>query len=178
MGDWMLMRHGKSDWQAGAPDDFSRPLNARGRLDAARMGEWLAEPARRPDRILASPAQRARQTAEFVAQAAGLGPDSIEFHDALYLADRATLLEILQLQPEAAWVLLVAHNPGLDELLCWLSAEPPPRTASGKLMTTAAVAWLRVPAGTPRAGTGVLHGLVRPADLCGENSKPDPKASD
>lgn len=174
MRDWLLMRHGKSDWHRGAQDDFSRPLNARGRRDAARMGAWLAAPAHRPDRLLASPAIRARQTAEIVAQEAGLERDAIELCDALYLAGRRTLLEVLQARATTGRILLVGHNPGLDELVRWLSAGPPPRTSSGKLMTTAALAWLEVPAGSPRSGSGALRMLLRPGDLDRTGSPQEP----
>jgi phosphohistidine phosphatase len=166
MPEWFLMRHAKSDWHANARDDFSRPLNARGQRDARRMGEWLQEQGGRPDLILASPASRARQTAQAVAAAVGLPAAGICYRDALYLAERAMLLAMLQ-EVEAAGtrVLLVAHNPGLDALVTWLAAAPLARTPSGKLMTTAALAWFSVPAGRLRAGDGRLRALWRPAEL-------------
>ncbi len=166
MPEWFLMRHAKSDWHANARDDFSRPLNARGQRDARRMGAWLREEGLVPDRILASPARRARQTAEAVATAVGLPVDAIHYHDPLYLAGRAALLAALQQEaPACSRLLLVAHNPGLDELATWLAAAPLPGTPSGKLMTTATLAWFSVPAGPVQAGGGRLRGWWRPADL-------------
>ncbi|NNF95795.1 MAG: hypothetical protein HKM94_02560, partial [Halobacteria archaeon] len=64
-------------------------------------------------------------------------------------------------------VLLVAHNPGLDDLVEWLASEPPPLSESGKLMTTAAIAMFEAPehwANLKRGGI-VLQQLRRPREL-------------
>ncbi len=171
MPELLIMRHGKSDWHQDRPD-FDRPLNRRGERDARAMGEWLAGQSPRPARILASPARRARQTAEAVAAALALPPAALACRDALYLADRATLLR--ELSPALAEsdtpLLLVGHNPGLDELVAWLAPSPPPRTAGGKLMTTAAIAAFSLPAVDPLvAGVGRLRFLVRPKELLRES---------
>lgn len=164
----LLMRHAKSDWQAAVPSDFERPLNPRGRHDAPRMGQWLRAQGIVPEVVLGSSARRARQTAEAVLAALGLEADRLRLRDELYLAGRATLRQVLAEEGGAAGtVLLVAHNPGLDDLVSWLAASPPPLSASGKLMTTAAIAWFELPDGFARlqAGRGRLRALWRPSEI-------------
>lgn len=163
-----LMRHAKSDWHSAAQADFDRPLNQRGTKDAVRMGQWLDAQGLRPEALLASPAQRARQTVLAVADTLGINESDVVFNKDLYLADRKTLLKILGTIPaNIESVLLVAHNPGLDSLVEWLASEPPPLSGSGKLMTTAAIAVFELPAGwakLQRGGTR-LQQLQRPREL-------------
>ena len=163
-----LMRHAKSDWHSAAQADFDRPLNNRGSKDALRMGQWLDAQGLRPEVLLASPAQRARQTVLAVADKLDLKESDVVFDKDLYLADRATLLNILRTVPAATEsLLLVAHNPGLDELVDWLAPESPPLSESGKLMTTAAIAMFELPAGWAKLqrGGGILQQLLRPREL-------------
>ena len=163
-----LMRHAKSDWHSAAQADFDRPLNQRGANDAVRMGQWLNDQGLKPERLLASPAQRARQTVLAVADNLGLKESDVVFDKELYLADRASLLNFLRTVPEMTdSALLVAHNPGLDNLVDWLAPEPPPLSDSGKLMTTAAIAMFELPAGWAklRRGGGILQQLLRPREL-------------
>jgi len=162
------MRHAKSDWHSAAKSDFERPLNQRGVKDATRMGQWLHKQNIAPSLILSSPAQRAQQTALAAAEAMGLDAGRIQFNKDLYLADRATLLHILHAVAEQTEsVLLVAHNPGLDDLVEWLAPEPPPLSDSGKLMTTAAIAVFAVPVSWAKLqhGKATLRHLVRPKEL-------------
>jgi phosphohistidine phosphatase len=164
----LLMRHAKSDWEAAANSDFERPLNPRGRHDAPRMGGWLQTQDMIPDLVLTSPARRANQTAQAVMEILGLDEARLQLVDEMYLASRATLLDVLATKLSAAdSVLLVAHNPGLDDLVAWLADTPPPLSASGKLMTTAAIAWFELSGGSAKPGpdTASLKQLVRPADL-------------
>ena len=163
-----LMRHAKSDWHSAAQADFDRPLNQRGANDAVRIGQWLAAQDLRPQLLLASPAQRARQTVLAVADKLDLKESDIVFDKDLYLADRATLLNILRMIPDTMGsVLLVAHNPGLDELVEWLASEPPPLSESGKLMTTAAIAMFELPGNwiNLQRGAATLQHLLRPREL-------------
>jgi len=163
-----LMRHAKSDWYSAASSDFDRPLNQRGAKDAIRMGQYLQQQNINPDLILSSPAERAKQTALAVVDVLGMKSEQIELNKDLYLADRSSLLRILQSVPNAAdSVLLVAHNPGLDNLVEWLAPEPPPLSESGKLMTTAAIAIFAVPEpwAKLKRNTTRLVQLLRPKEL-------------
>jgi phosphohistidine phosphatase len=163
----LVLRHAKSDRGAGALDDFDRPLSKRGKKDAPRVGEWLKAQGLAPDCILSSPAVRARDTCRAVVDALGIAREGVVFDDRLYLAPPETLLEVLATAPaKAGTVLLVGHNPGLDGLVEYLAADPPARTASGKLMTTAALAWFETDDPWQRLGAGgaVLVALVRPKE--------------
>jgi phosphohistidine phosphatase len=163
-----LMRHAKSDWQSNASTDFERPLNPRGCKDAVRMGQWFKAQDLQPQILLASSARRSQQTVLAVAKILGVKEDRVAFNDNLYLADRSRLINALSEVPaNTEAVLLVAHNPGLDELVKWLSSEPPVLTESGKLMTTAAIAVFELADGLAglERGRASLRQLIRPGEL-------------
>ncbi len=112
----VLMRHAKSDWGDSKSPDVDRPLNARGVDAARRMGEYLREKGLVPDRILCSTARRARQTL------AGLGAGladcpGAQLEEDLYLASPETLLQAIgEVGTSAETLLVIAHNPGIEEL--------------------------------------------------------------
>ena len=162
-----ILRHAKSDWDSGASMDRQRPLNKRGRKDAPRIGSWMREHYLYPGQVICSPAVRARETLAAVAAALELQPERIRYLDAMYLADLGTLLHILREIPaELDSVMLVGHNPGLDELVNYLSTTPVPRTESGKLMTTACLAHFKLPDDwNELEGSAELVHIVRPGDL-------------
>jgi phosphohistidine phosphatase len=162
------MRHAKSDRDAPARRDFDRPLDERGRRDAPRMGWWMKRQGFVPDLVVASPAARARDTAERVGEALGLGDEAVAWEERLYDASLAAILEVLAGLPGgAARVLLVAHNPGLEDLVSHLGGASVVAPPDGKLLPTAAVARIAMPADwTALApGAGRLREIVRPRDL-------------
>lgn len=111
-----LLRHAKSSWKHPELDDFDRPLNGRGRRDAPEAGARLAQRTVPPDRIVSSPALRARATAEAVATALAYPLSAIVHEPRIYEAAPGTLLDILRAQPDTcAHLLLVGHNPGLTD---------------------------------------------------------------
>ncbi len=95
--------------------DQERPLKKRGRRDAPRMAEFLQSQDLAPERIIASPAVRARQTAQAVAEALGLPEPELE--PRLYEADLETWRQVLAELPRGPRILIVGHNPGLEEVL-------------------------------------------------------------
>jgi phosphohistidine phosphatase len=118
----MLLRHAKSSWKDSDLADHDRPLNKRGRKTAPMMGRLLSTEGVVPDLILSSTAVRARETAEAVAESSSYeGP--IELVESLYLAPPGKLLGEAQSRTPDSVVrlLLVAHNPGLEELVEILS---------------------------------------------------------
>jgi phosphohistidine phosphatase len=164
----MILRHAKSDWASEAESDFERPLSGRGKREAPRVGDWLRHASLAPDRVVSSPARRARQTATAVCKVLGVPKGAITWEPAIYEASREALLGVLaNCPPEAARVLLIGHNPGLDELLEYLCGEPPSLTEDGKRLTTAALARLAMPADWqgPLAGAATLLTLLRPRDI-------------
>lgn len=165
----LIFRHGKSDWTTDAPTDFDRPLAKRGRKAVRRMGAWLKDQELLPDHIVSSPAKRARQTAKRVCRLAELPSDSIHWEQRIYEANVETLLNVLADSPkEAQRIMLIGHNPGLEELVHHLTGgaagEPPP---DGSLMPTAALAQLRTRNlwKNLKAGCARLVSITRPREL-------------
>jgi len=168
----LLLRHGKSDWDAGAASDFERPLSKRGKKDARRMGRWMREEDLAPDCIIASPAQRARETALRVCVELAIPEQTIRFEPRLYEADVPALLEVLAESPARCKdVMLVGHNPGLADLLAWLWGENLVLPEDGKLLPTATLARLRMPREWTRLdrGCGRTIVLTRPRSLPAES---------
>ena len=142
----ILLRHAKSDWPTGIADR-ERPLAPRGRLDAPRIGRYLAEEALMPERVLVSPARRTRETWELVAPELQ-GLPHVQSEPRLYEASTARLLTVLREQPASAHVLmLVGHNPGTEDLAETLVAGGPGqmRDTMQEKFPTAALAVIDLP---------------------------------
>ena len=135
----LILRHAKSDWGDSSLDDHERPLSARGVGDAPRVGELLRQRSTVPDTIVTSDALRARTTAKAVADAAGY-PRDLVLEPALYLANPDDILAVLSSLSDDAGetVMIVGHNPGLEELIARLTGEHFP-------MPTAALMHLALP---------------------------------
>jgi len=167
MIELMLMRHAKSDWHSHTAD-IDRPLNSRGRKDAEAMGAYLAKSGLVPDKIIVSPAMRTRQTVELLLENMPVDAAQILIDKELYLAGTQTMLELIELYAaDNQRLLLVAHNPGMDDLVSYLAASPPSLSANGKLMPTCSVACFRLDStkALKRPGDAVLHGLFRPKEI-------------
>ena len=168
----ILLRHAKSDWHSGAADDFARPLNARGRRDAAAMGKYLAENNIAPAVMLASPAERARETAELVrAEWLGDAPNApdinrdINYERRLYNASPAQIRAIAAARlTRDSRVMIIAHNPGMSETLRAYCPQVKP-FADGKLMPTCALAVINFTDGDLTDGRAKLQVLTRPSEL-------------
>lgn len=142
----LVMRHAKSDWDSSPGSDFDRPLAKRGERDAPRMGRWLREQALIPDRVVSSPAVRARQTCLLVCEALAIKKRQIHWEPEIYAAEVTTLLNVLARCPEKTQrLLLVGHNPGLEDLVAYLAAGTGALPTRGKLMPTGAVVGIRLP---------------------------------
>ncbi|MFT5083587.1 MAG: phosphohistidine phosphatase [Lentisphaeria bacterium] len=162
----ILMRHAKSDWSQTSREDFDRPLGGRGIVDATGMGQWLKRHDHVPDTVISSPALRAWQTAEAVSFALSVSMKNIHYDRSTYMAESEQLLQVLKDAPaRSGCVLLIGHNPELDELLTYLAADRLKRTSDGKLITTAAVAILSIPGdwNNLSAGSGHLLEMKRPS---------------
>ncbi len=127
----LLLRHAKSSWKHPELHDHDRPLNKRGLKEAPKVGAYLKDHDLVPDLILSSTARRAQDTAQAVHEASGFSGD-IDLYQDLYLSDTACYLDILcRLPDDANRVLVVGHNPDLEELLTLLTdANEPMATAS------------------------------------------------
>lgn len=136
----ILLRHGKSDW-SGHEADISRPLSKRGRRQAPDAGTWLAANIDRIDLAVVSPASRARRTWDLVAAELDVSPPT-RIDDRVYAAsDRELLTVVRQLPDDVETVVLVGHNPGLEELACVLTGESAPMPTSAVAVITLSGAW-------------------------------------
>jgi phosphohistidine phosphatase len=134
----LLLRHAKSSWKDPELDDHDRPLNKRGKSEAPRMGLLLKDEQLLPAFILCSSAKRCRKTAEHVIHESGYRGETRITGD-LYEAGAEQILGILAALPEdLESVLVIGHNPGLEELLEKLTGAYAP-------LTTAALAKVEVP---------------------------------
>jgi phosphohistidine phosphatase len=163
----LLLRHGKSFANSGG-DDFHRPLTDRGKRGAQRIGVYLATHKMIPDHVISSPAERAQVTAEKCLKAMGQGAGGIVQDHRVYLAGSEDLLDVVrQLPAEASRVMLVGHNPGLEELLLYLTGDDLPAADDAKLLPTATLAVLQADHGwqDQRRGGARLTALIRPRTL-------------
>ena len=141
VANWfILMRHAKSDWSGGVTDDYLRPLAERGIRDACRMGEWLNQSGYLPRSIMSSPAFRTQQTAKLFGAGLGWDTESItSWHKALFHGSKSTIREALRLGHGPCGVMLVGHNPGLEEFLQWVLAPGQLGNRWSKIFPTAAI---------------------------------------
>ncbi len=136
-----LMRHAKSDWSGLGTSDYDRPINHRGEKNAKRIGAWMAENNFLPEKIVSSPAIRARQTIEIVSEQFGHSQVKIDLDEDLYLASLGTLIEAVQLyKNDVSSLMLVAHNPGMDYLVNDLLSRSINTISGHIVMTTANLA--------------------------------------
>jgi phosphohistidine phosphatase len=111
----LILRHAKA--KSSEAEDFDRPLKKKGKKDARRMGRLLRDDNLLPDLIVSSSAERCRETVEHVLQGSGYRGET-RLSGELYEANADALREFLgRLSNEVNSVLLVGHNPGLEELL-------------------------------------------------------------
>lgn len=167
MRELLILRHGKSDSPAGL-DDFERPLKKRGKEAATRVGQWLRDRDLVPQLVISSPAARAIATARQVCETMDLGTTEIEENSNLYLASLKTLIGILRaMPPDAQRVMIVGHNPGLEELLASLADTQVSSFDDTGRMPTAALALLQMrnPWADTAPDTASIIKLIRPRDL-------------
>jgi phosphohistidine phosphatase len=119
----LVLRHAKSSWNHPELDDHERPLNERGRRDGPRMGELMRKYGLMPDLVISSDAVRAQLTAGAVAEAARYAGE-ILLDPRLYMASPADILSLLRtVRENAETVMIIGHNPGLEELVEQLTGE-------------------------------------------------------
>lgn len=163
-----LLRHAKSGWDDPVARDFDRPLNPKGQRAAAMVGRHMKALGLAFDHVVASPAARVVETLDHLGQ--GYGSELAPAWDKrIYLASPATLIDVVHDLPVAAeHVLLVGHNPGLEELVLQLVPNGALRdqvaikfpTATLAEMTFDVEGWREV-----QAGSAALTRFVRPRDL-------------
>jgi len=169
----LLLRHAKTEPAGPAIDDHERELMARGRADAPKLGRYIAAQGYTPDLILSSTSRRTVETVELLTEA--FSAQRVDYLEALYLAEPELILSIIRLAPDKMQsVMVVGHNPGLEQLATALAREPVKRKERDRFdlieekFPTSALAVLDFDTARWRdvaAGQGTLKDFVRPRDL-------------
>ena len=129
----LLVRHAAADGAERGKKDSERELNAKGYQDATRLGHYLNGQQQVVDLMLASTAQRARSTAEILAEQMHYS-GRVDYSDELYQASVRSVLSLINQQPEVVnCLMIVGHNPTLTYLAEYLTGEPVSSMAPGGL---------------------------------------------
>ncbi|MBN8736616.1 MAG: histidine phosphatase family protein [Xanthomonadales bacterium] len=158
MRELLLFRHAEA--MSAGPDgrDIERPLSLHGEAQARAAGTWLAEQDAIPDAVLCSPARRAQMTADAVGKS--LRVPVPQFLPAIYQATPGDLLTLVENHaPDARRVLLIGHNPGLEQLLALLTEG---RSAGARGMSPATIAWIELADDALEPGHGRLRLIWSP----------------
>lgn len=163
------MRHAKSDWSDGSISDHDRTLNARGQDAALRMASWLASEDLIPEVVLCSTSVRTSQTLALMlnlwranAACIDLEPE-VHYIRELYLAPAAVLVSQASQFATRESVLVLAHNPGMEDAVSFLSgshSEMP--TAAIAVFDVAGLNW---PSQWFDVAAWKLRNLVKPREL-------------
>lgn len=158
----ILVRHAKSDWKSESNQDFDRPLSSKGKKTAAKVGKWLSQEGLMPDQVLLSPALRTVQTFKRFCKDCEIPYRLI--HE-LYLAEMDTLLDVLKNAPNVQRLMIIGHNPGLEELNRYLQGNH--INSESELFPTCSFAHFVLPADWDNleAGDGHLKQFIRPKDI-------------
>lgn len=120
----LLIRHAKSSWDIGTLNDFERPLNERGKKDAPEMAKRLKEKNVLIDCFVASPAKRAKKTAEYFIEEYDRSKDDIVFISKLYHASADVFFEVAKEFPDHFnTIAIFSHNPGITEFVNLLTDD-------------------------------------------------------
>ena len=154
MSTLILLRHGKSDWSGGEPDHL-RPLARRGQRQVPVAGRWLADNVGVIDMAVVSPAVRTRETWRLAAAELAL-PPPVQEDDRVYGGSAPSLLGVLrELPAERATVVMVGHNPGLEDLVANVTGRRVPMPTSALAVIDLAGPWS---AAADSAGELRIHG--------------------
>jgi phosphohistidine phosphatase len=150
-----LLRHAKADRSLNI-EDFDRPLKKKGKRAALKVGTWMKEQGLIPELVISSPAQRAIATAQIVCRAIGLSDSLLSQDKRIYAEGFERLKEVLTASGSTKKLLLVGHNPELEDLLIYLvGADSLP--IDEKLLPTAALARMIM----PDDWTSLEHGCAK-----------------
>lgn len=112
----LLIRHAKSDWNDPSMKDFDRPLNDRGKRNAPEMAKRLLGKDIKIDALIASPAKRAKKTAELIAKEYDIKKEKIIFIDELYLAEPSVFFDVIsKADDDHKHIAVFSHNPGITD---------------------------------------------------------------
>ncbi|RWE44061.1 MAG: histidine phosphatase family protein [Mesorhizobium sp.] len=168
MKQLLLLRHAKSSWDDRDLDDFDRPLAERGLKAARLIGRELAARDWMPDLALVSPALRTRDTWRLVAAELPVHP-RVAFAQPLYEASAADILsQVRKADPSSRCLVVLGHNPGLEDLAKQLAGPRSEAKARGRLdekFPTAALARFVLEDDWSGLSSARLTHCLRPKDL-------------
>ena len=141
MRELILLRHANAESAAVGQDDKSRGLSATGRAEAQAAGDWLREHGLQPDRVLCSDATRTRET---LAALGDIGAGEVYEEGSIYEASPGTLIALADAHGDARRLMLVGHNPGLEQLAALLHSG---QTSDYRGMPPSGIAVLEFSAG-------------------------------
>lgn len=139
MRELILVRHAHAEAPATGTDDHDRALSPIGHQEAAAAGAWLREHGLLPDRVLCSSALRARQTLQGLGD---LGAAAVQEEAGIYAASPGTLAALADANRDAGRLMLVGHNPGLEQLAALMHSG---QTGDYRGMPPGGIAVLRLP---------------------------------
>ncbi|RST87959.1 histidine phosphatase family protein [Aquibium carbonis] len=122
MSRLFLLRHARAAWAEPGDRDFDRPLTEAGRRESLAVGAIMQANGHRPDRVVCSPARRALDTWRGVAEILDMKPGEALLSETLYAADAGGYLNIVRNNGANGSLLLVGHNPAIEDLAIGLSA--------------------------------------------------------
>ena len=161
----ILTRHAKSSWDDPLTPDHDRPLNERGKMAAADLGQWLASRGYVPDEVFCSDALRTRKTWSGIAPALP-GTPVLELKPALYHAGPDVMLAVLR-HGQGDCVMMIGHNPGIGEFAARIVATPPKNAEFSRYPTGATLvvdfnidSWADV-----QWGSGVVDDFIIPKEI-------------
>lgn len=165
----MLLRHAKSAWPEGVPDK-ERPLATRGEKAAPLIGKYMTREGLVPDLVLVSPARRTQETWMLVRDEL---PGQVEARDhaGFYEVSAVKMLDALaHVEPRYRNLLIIGHNPGLQELALLLTdaGDADARRKVTEKFPTAGLAVIDFDAADWREigeGSGRLERFVTPRSL-------------
>jgi phosphohistidine phosphatase len=141
MRELILLRHAHAETAGPGQDDLDRALSRQGVAEAEAAGRWLKEHGYLPDRVLVSPARRTRETLEEVLRQLGYVEQRQD--QRIYDATPGTLMQVADELRDIARVMLVGHNPGLEQMAALLSSG---QSGEFRGMPAGAIAVLHLPA--------------------------------
>lgn len=152
----LILRHAQAEPQRAGLHDVDRRLTDQGRREAARVREWIAQHGLVFARALSSPAARARETAEIVL-GAGAG---LDLEASIYEATPGTLIDLIDARAVPGLLLLVGHNPGLEQVVALLAEG---RTGDFRGLPTGGVARLKLcDSGSVEPGSAMIENFWFP----------------
>jgi phosphohistidine phosphatase len=167
MSRLFMLRHAKAGWAEPGMRDFDRPLEPIGRTDADAIGAAMRACSYIPQLVLCSSAKRARETLDWIARHIDNG--RVIYSDSLYSTDAAGYVDFIREAADADEVLLVGHNPMMEDVAEALSGEGDPHAKAvlHQGFPTSALAVIRFPGKLSETapGKGYLEAFLTPADF-------------